>query len=78
MNLFLPVSIPFLLLVFWFPTVQTDAASGGWERVKAEDGVVVYEKKINRRLEPFRGVGEIAGETRQAQGTREPGPEALD
>jgi len=61
MNLSFPSPILFLLLVFWFPTVQTDAASGSWERVKAEDGVVVYEKKINGKI-AFRGVGEIAGE----------------
>ena len=61
MNLSFPSPIPFLLLAFWFSVGQAGAASGSWERVKAEDGVVVYEKKINGRI-AFRGVGEIAGE----------------
>ena len=52
---------PLLLLATCVAFFQSFGEHGNWEKVKTEDGVAVYEKKISGKL-AFRGVGEIAGD----------------
>jgi len=61
---------PLLLLATCVAFFQSFGEHGGWEKVKTEDGVTVYEKKISGKL-AFRGVGEIAGDPAKLVGVLE-------
>ena len=59
-----------LLVAICLSLVHSYAESGSWKKVKTEDGVTVYEKKVSGKL-AFRGVGEIAGEPAKLVGVLE-------
>ena len=61
---------PLLLLATCVAFFQSFGEHGNWEKVKTEDGVAVYEKKISGKL-AFRGVGEIAGDPSKLVGVLE-------
>ena len=61
---------PLLLLATCVAFFQSFGEHGNWEKVKTEDGVAVYEKKISGKL-AFRGVGEIAGDPSKLIGVLE-------